>query len=180
MTRQTIDHMIADLIRKEGGYVDHPADKGGPTSFGITQAVARQNGYNGPMQGMPQGVAESIYRKQYYTKPGFDKIHAVSVAVAEELFDTGVNMGVSVPGAWLQRLLNALNDRAPELHVDGSIGPATVAALRAYLDRRGLPGEKVLVRALNCLQGTRYLEITESRPANKAFFYGWILNRVGD
>lgn len=177
MTRQTIDQMIAELIRKEGDFTDHPADKGGPTRFGITQAVARQMGYAGPMQEFPQGLAESIYRTKYFVGPGFDKVALISTSIAEELFDTGVNMGVGVPGPWLQRLLNAFTD-SPALTVDGKIGPATINALRAFINRRGTAGEMVMVRGLNCLQGARYLEITEARPQNKAFIYGWLLNRI--
>jgi lysozyme family protein len=106
----------------------------------------------------------------------------VSKAIGEEMIDTGVNMGVSLPGPWLQRILNALNQEArtfPDLVVDGNLGPATIAALRSVLDQRGYSGEIVIARALNCLQGARYLEITEKRAANEAFFYGWMLNRVG-
>ena len=40
-----VDQLIDAVIDREGGYVDHPADKGGPTRFGITQAVARAHGY---------------------------------------------------------------------------------------------------------------------------------------
>lgn len=178
MPRQTVDQMIAELIRKEGGYTDHPSDKGGPTRFGVTQDVARQLGYTGPMQEFPQGLAESIYRTKYFVAPGFDKVAIISTSIAEELFDTGVNMGVSVPGPWLQRLLNAFTD-GPALTVDGKIGPATINALRAFINRRGADGEMVMVRGLNCLQGARYLEITEARPQNKAFIYGWFLNRIG-
>lgn len=178
MPRQTVDQLIAEIIRKEGGYTNNPADRGGETNCGITVAVARKNGYKGPMCDMPQGVAEAIYRKQYFVAPGFDKVHLLSAPLAEELTDTAVNMGPSVPGPWLQRLLNALNDREPELVVDGVLGPATLASLRSVLNRRGAAGETVLVRGLNCLQGVRYLEITEARPANKAFIYGWLLNRV--
>ena len=28
--------LIDELLEREGGYVNHPADKGGPTCFGIT------------------------------------------------------------------------------------------------------------------------------------------------
>ena len=35
-----IDQLIDDVIGREGGYSDHPADKGGPTKWGITEAVA--------------------------------------------------------------------------------------------------------------------------------------------
>src|SRR4051812_11797343 len=46
--------LIEALIDREGGYVDHPADKGGPTCFGITEAVARAQGYSGPMRQLPR------------------------------------------------------------------------------------------------------------------------------
>jgi hypothetical protein len=36
----------------------------------------------------------------------------------------------------------------------------------------------VILRALNCLQGARYFDITETRAANEEFFFGWMLNRV--
>ena len=49
-----VDGLIDGLIEREGGYVDHPADKGGPTCFGITQAVARAQGYAGPMRELPR------------------------------------------------------------------------------------------------------------------------------
>ena len=34
-----VDALIGGLIEREGGYVNHPADKGGPTCFGITETV---------------------------------------------------------------------------------------------------------------------------------------------
>src|SRR3546814_3701756 len=40
-----IEGMIEATIGKEGGYSNHPADKGGPTMWGITERVARKNGY---------------------------------------------------------------------------------------------------------------------------------------
>ena len=33
-----VDELIDELIEREGGYVNHPADRGGPTKFGITEA----------------------------------------------------------------------------------------------------------------------------------------------
>lgn len=178
MTRKTIEQMIADLIKVEGAYSDHPADKGGPTMYGVTQAVARANGYTGPMREMPMSVATSIYRKKYFTAPGFESVYLLSPIIAEEMFDTGVNMGTSIPGPWLQRLLNVLNDAKTDLVVDGAIGPATITALRLYLNKRGSDGEIVMVRGLNCLQGARYLELAEKREQNRAFIYGWLKNRV--
>lgn len=176
---------IEALIDREGPYVDHPADKGGPTTWGVTEAVARASGYAGRMQDLPREFARAVFRRQYISVPGFDKVAAVAPRVAEEMFDTGVNMGPGIPGPWLQRLLNVLREPiagAPmfaPLALDGAIGPATLGALAAFLKHRPKDGETVLVRGLDSLQGVRYVELTEARPANRAFIYGWLLNRVG-
>jgi lysozyme family protein len=177
----SIEGIIDATIGKEGGYSDHPADRGGPTRWGITQAVARKHGYYGDMRVLPRDTAVTIYRGEYFEKPGFMGVAALSPAIAEELFDTGVNMGPAVPSMMLQRLLNALNRGGadyPDLAVDGKIGPGTIAALRAYLKVRGAEGEAVLLKALNCLQGERYVDLAEKRPANEAFLFGWIRTRI--
>ena len=63
---------------------------------------------------------------------------------------------------------------------DGRAGPRTLAALDAFLGVRGKSsGEAVLLRALEALQGERYLRLAERRPANEAFLYGWLANRTG-
>ena len=59
-----VEGMIDALIDREGGYVNHPADKGGPTCFGITEAVARAHGYGGAMQSLPRDEAAAIYRRR--------------------------------------------------------------------------------------------------------------------
>jgi lysozyme family protein len=40
--------------------VDHPADIGGPTRWGITQAVARRHGYTGEMHALPRHMAVAM------------------------------------------------------------------------------------------------------------------------
>ena len=55
-----IIELIDELIEREGGYVNHPADRGGPTRFGITEAVARAHGYAGPMKWLPREEAAAI------------------------------------------------------------------------------------------------------------------------
>ena len=189
-----VDGLIDALIDREGGFIDHPADKGGPTCFGITQAVARAHGYAGPMRLLPRSEAADIYRRLYWSRPRLDEIASRSPRIAAELFDTGVNMGPAVAITFLQRALTALNRNAadyPDLTPDGRIGPATLDALDTFLCKRGghsvgrpqagpTSGETVLLRALEALQGERYLRLAERRPANEAFLYGWLANRVGD
>lgn len=172
----TIDKAIDDVLAKEGGYVNNPNDKGGPTIFGITEAVARKNGYTGDMRAMPRDFAREIYRRQYVAAPGFDRIAAQSPLIAGELVDTGVNMGPSVATRFLQRALNLLTSEA--LVMDGQIGPASLAALKDFLTRRGAEGERRLLALLNAFQGTRYAELAEGRPQNRDFIYGWLARIV--
>lgn len=176
-----IDQYIADLIKREGGYVNDPKDPGGPTNYGITQAVARANGFKGHMQMLPLATAQTIYRLQYWTQPRFDRVNTVSPVVAEELLDTGVNCGVPFTKPLLQRALNLLNNNGtlyPELDPDGVYGDKTINALSAYLKQRGKAGEAVLVKVLNILQGARYIELCERNKTLEKYFYGWIANRV--
>jgi lysozyme family protein len=178
-----VDALIDELIEREGGYVHHPADRGGPTRFGITEAVARAHGYGGAMSALPRDEAAAIYRRLYWLRPRFDHVAERAPRVAAELFDTGANMGPAVAATFLQRALTALNRGGkdyPDLIPDGRVGPATLAALDAFLDARGeRSGETVMLRALEALQGERYLRLAEKRPANEAFLYGWLANRIG-
>lgn len=179
-----VDALIDRLIEREGGFVDDAADKGGPTCFGITQAVARANGYAGPIRLLPREEAAAIYRRLYWLRPKFDAVAQRSGRIAAELFDTGANMGPAVAVTFLQRALTALNRNAkdyPDLVPDGRIGAQTLAGLDAFLKLRGQSsGETVLLRALEALQGERYLRLAERRPANEAFLYGWLANRIGE
>lgn len=179
----TVDQIIDATIGKEGHYSDNPNDRGGPTCYGVTEAVARQNGYLLDMRTMPRATAVAIYKTQYYAKPGFALVAAVSPRIAEELFDTGVNMGPSVPSLWFQQWLNALNNGGSDyadIKEDGAIGPATVAALGRLIAKRGkTEAEHVMLLGLNCSQGARYLELARGRIANEAFVFGWLAGRVG-
>ncbi|PWC14227.1 hypothetical protein B4923_04790 [Brenneria roseae subsp. americana] len=177
----TKDDIFNAILDREGGYVNHPADKGGPTNWGVTENVARAHGFNDDMRNLSREQALAIYEADYWYGPSFDQVASLSPDIAGELCDTGINMGPSVPSKWFQRWLTALNDGGrlyPDLSPDGSIGPCTISALRDYLTARGSAGEQVLLRALNCSQGSRYLELAEQRAVNEAFLYGWVRERV--
>ena len=184
MPHKTVAMVIDETIGKEGGYSNDPQDAGGETMWGITEAVARANGYHGAMKDMPRSVAFSIYENEYLHKPGFDLILQINEDIGTELFDTGVNCGVAVAASFLQRALNLFNEpkegvfQYPEVVVDGQAGKKTREALQAYLNWRGSQGELVMMRMLNAFQATRYAEISERRKANERFVFGWILHRV--
>lgn len=171
--------MIARVIEIEGGYSDRPEDLGGPTKYGITEAVARANGYSGEMIDLPRSFAESVYLEQYVSRPGFSSLIPISQRVAMEVIDTGINTGPGTAARMLQRALNALNrDQRdfPDMQVDGQIGPTSRASLTACLSRPR--GEDMLMIALNVLQGARYIEIAEADESQELNLGGWLLQRV--
>jgi lysozyme family protein len=143
--------------------------------------VARANGYQGDMRDLSVSKAYDIARTEYWNKAGLEYVDEHCPRVAEELFDTGYNMGAKVAAVFLQRSLNVLNRSGQDyddISVDGEIGPRTGEALRLFCFKRGPDGETVLLRMLNSLQGARYIEIAENREANETFVFGWFLKRV--
>ncbi len=182
MNEYDIDQLITEVIDREGDYSNHPADRGGPTRWGVTQSVARAQGYSGDMRALPRSEAAAIYKRLYWSAPGFDKIAQRYEKLAAELFDTGINMGTGTATGFLQRALNALNRGAKDyadLTVDRVVGIATLQALDGFLRQRGAAGEIVLLKAVEALQGAHYLRLAETRPSQEAFLYGWLANRIG-
>ena len=107
------------LIKHEGGFSNHPDDKGGATMWGVTEAVARQNGYTGPMKDLTPPFAKIIYRKLYW-----DAVSAEQLPdeVRYAVFDAAVNSGTGRAIKWLQQAVNEKQD--------GVIGSMTLRAVR--------------------------------------------------
>ena len=114
------DQAFDILLGHEGGYSDHPADPGGATRFGITEAVAREAGYRGDMRELPIDLAKSIYKERYW-----DAVRAEELpeAIRYAVFDAAVNSGPRQAIRWLQRAVGVRDD--------GVIGPITLGAVRA-------------------------------------------------
>ena len=99
----TDDQIIDEILRREGGYVDHPADPGGPTRYGITLATLadwrRTPQTAADVQALTEADAREIYRARYLAP--FDdltilKPHAVDIAV---------NSGVTTARAMVARAM---------------------------------------------------------------------------
>lgn len=176
-----VDHYLANLVDVVEGpeYTDDPADRGGPTKYGITQKTLsrylRKPASPAMVEALSRDVALEIYRTDYVTLPGFDKVAEISPAVALECIDTGVNMGPQVATSWLQRGLNVLG---ATLKADGKCGTKTCEALRELLRTRGEQGQRMLLQILNCMQGSRYIDICEADPSQKRFVFGWFNQRI--
>lgn len=159
------------------GYVNHADDPGGETAYGITRRVALKHGYDGPMEEIPFATVEKIYRVDYWNKIQGDIVK--DQEIAEELFDTAVNIGYEAVAIFLQRALNALNKKAtvyPDIKVDGVCGPVTISTLNDSL--RLKYQKRCLIWLLTSLQGVYYLKLAEQDEKFETFVPGWILNRV--
>lgn len=174
----TRDDIIIKTIGVEGGYVNNPDDSGGPTKWGITEELARSYGYQGEMIDLPLEVAVFILTREKWGRINGDKLLKLDVGIVEETFDSAVNLGVYRASTILQRCLTALNRKGElydDIEVDGVIGSATIGALRGYLWARD---SEILIRAMNCLQGSFYIDLVERREKDEEFLYGWLINRV--
>jgi type VI secretion system secreted protein VgrG len=156
---------LAPLLKAEGGYVNHPNDRGGATNLGITQAVYREY-KNNPLADVAQITmpeAEDLYKRLYWNPLLLDSIN--SDRVADLLFNQAVNRGVNGAGKLLQRALNGLGS---QLLVDGVVGPKTIDAANL------VPDDRMLMRELVKAAQVAYVQIVEKNPSQLVFLEGWI------
>lgn len=95
------------LIGHEGGYVNHPADPGGETNWGVTKRTAQANGYTGNMRAMTREQAKSIYKSAFWDRV---KADTLDDAVAYQLFDACVNHGIGNGVRMMQRAVGVADD----------------------------------------------------------------------
>lgn len=171
--------IAAGVFVVEGGYSNNPADPGGETNHGVTERVARDHGYDGPMRDLPKETAQQIYIGSYVEDPGFHRVVAISPAVGEKLVDAGVNAGTGRSARWFQTALNQLSRGGadfPMVVVDGQIGAQTLAAYRALERKRGRAKAcELVLKLLDAQQGAHYMSL--NKPA---FIVGWADNRLGN
>lgn len=125
--RENFAKALAQVLRYEGGFSDHPEDPGGATMKGVTQAVydAWRKAANQPTQSV-RYISDlevgAIYRDQYWDRiSGDDLPSGIDFAV----FDFAVNSGVSRAARTLQGVVGVKQD--------GQIGPATLQATKTYV-----------------------------------------------
>lgn len=169
--KKTTDDIIQAILNREGGFVNNPNDRGGPTKYGITlETLYRWR--NKPtsvhdVRDLTIEEARQIYLHNYIMKPGYDKLG--DPALIEQLIDAGVNHGVGNAIKILQLALR--------VDQDGSIGPKT---LEAYHKKD--PVDVVLLFiAARCRFYSDILNIRKNKRAESQwqFAAGWF-NRVAD
>lgn len=171
--------IVSAVFAVEGGFSDNPADPGGATNHGVTEKVARENGYSGDMRELPREFAEQVYTQGYIEKPGFDRVIASSPALGHKLVDAGVNTGQARAARWLQEALNQLSRGGrdyPRVAVDGQVGPQTLQAYQALERKRGrVKACELVIKLLDVQQGAHYMRLGMSE-----FMVGWADHRLGN
>ena len=130
--------------------------------------------FPGNLKGNPllDTAVKKFYKSYYWDVNLLDYVR--SQQIANELFDTGVNMGTSRAAKFLQMALNFLNKNGRlwrDLVVDGKMGKNTLRALKACMAYRG---DVYVYKILNILQGNHYLEYMQKSPIQEKFAYGWL------
>lgn len=179
-------HKITSKI--EGGYVNDPLDKGGETYKGIARKYHPDwlgweliDSYTANME-LKRGqyisnielddFVDSFYKEKFWDVNRLDDVDDQDIA--NELFDTGVNMGVGTAAKMLQEALNLLNRNEKDyldITVDGKVGRMTIMTTNSLCVRH----PKALFKTLNGLQFERYVKICKRKPSQERFFRGWLL-----
>lgn len=151
------DQAFAKLLGHEGDFSDHPADPGGKTRFGVTEAVAREVGYRGDMRELPLDLAKRIYKDKYWDAVRADELPP---SIRYVVFDAAVNSGPKQALLWLQRAVGTKDD--------GILGPQTLKFTHA--------ANPDALRARCLSQRLRFMAALPNWPA---FSRGWAA-RIAD
>lgn len=163
--------IIRRIIGREGGFVDHPADPGGATKFGITFDVLRRwrgrNITKDDVKNLEEKEAIQIFYQWYWKPLNLHHIVGHDYWTKEFIFDWCVNGGLKNPVRQIQRLIGVKSD--------GVIGPITAHNLRIWCISNGVkyPG-------LLCDCRVRwYIRLVESKHTRIVFLEGWF-NRANN
>lgn len=177
-TAAAVAAIIAAVFALEGGYVWHKDDPGGATNHGITERVARANGFTGDMRDLSRAEAFAIYEREYIRKPGFVPLVEIDPAVAEEVIDTGVNMGPARPIRFFRQAVNEVcRTRLP---ITATMDAVTVQAWRDCRANLGRPGCVAVLDSLDRQQRAEYDRLVRVNPRLRVFHRGWINHRIGN
>lgn len=182
---------IRTVINHEGPYVNHPADRGGETFYGIARRyhsdwpgwpildsysldvkqLLRIHHIDGGIMGDNVELTEltTSFYYDHFWRPLNLQAETIPQPLAEAVFDCAVAMGRSRGGLFLQHALNLINDA--RIAEDGAIGPKTLYAIEAA-DRRGVVSD--VIRVMTVLRAIHYYDQVQRDASQQVFLRGWL------
>lgn len=164
---QTVEEIAAEIVAREGGFVDDPDDPGGATNHGVTIHTMRRLGLDltgdgkvteADVRRLTRAQAIGIYVEHYFRRPA---LSGLPEALQASVFDMYVNAGANAVRI-LQRLLT---DMGQPCDPDGVIGPQTLAA--AHRAAQGAPDH--IADAYAIARRNYYYALADARPASRKF-----------
>lgn len=158
---QTVDEITAEIVRREGGYVNDPDDPGGPTKYGVTIHTLRRlrgSATIADVKALTVADAVEIYKIHYFARPKIDRLPQ---ALQATVYDMQVNAGGNAIKI-LQRLLREFGE---QVTVDGALGPQSIGAAERVMKRAG----EFLVDAYGVARRNYYFRIADRRPASRKY-----------
>lgn len=177
---QTVRAIAADIVAREGGFVNDPDDPGGATNHGVTLGTLRRLRLDltrdgqvtqADVRALTAAQAIDIFVEHYFRGP---RIAELPTLIQPPVFDMYVNAGANAVRI-LQRLIR---DMRIEVAVDGVIGPQTIAA--AHAAAGAAPDH--LADAYGIARRNYYYALADGRAAARKFARrqdggkgGWII-----
>ncbi len=152
---------IGKTLAHEGGakFTDDPNDRGGATKYGISQRAYPDV----DIRNLTEQQARDIYKRDYWDRIRGDEI--TSQAVAENIFDTAVNMGV--------RTASRLAQVALEIEpADGIIGSQSLKVINQA-------DEALFIANFTIAKIARYAYICNRNKSQKKYLLGWLNRALG-
>lgn len=117
---------LANVLKHEGGYVNHPSDPGGRTNLGVTQRVweewVKHDVDEKQMRELTPEMVAPLYEEKYWQRVKGDDLPS---GVDYVVFDASVNSGTGRASKWLQECVG--------VQPDGVIGPMTLRTVEAMV-----------------------------------------------
>lgn len=122
--QNNFDNCLKEVLKHEGGFVNHPKDPGGMTNLGVTKKVWEEWMMPQPvteadMRALTPELVAPLYKNRYWNVCRCDDLPA---GVDYVVFDIAVNSGTGRAAKFLQSAVGATPD--------GSIGPNTITIVR--------------------------------------------------
>ncbi|WP_415184559.1 holin-associated N-acetylmuramidase [Phaeovulum sp.] len=177
---KSVQEIAKEIVAREGGFVNDPADPGGATKYGVTLGTLKRLGLDlthdgrvteADVRALTRAKAQEIFVRHYFEAPGLGGLPAPLQA---SVFDMYVNSGANA----VRVLQVLLGEMGHDLQADGVLGPLTYRAAHAAM--AAAPDH--LVDAYGIARRNYYYSLADARPASRKYARrqgggkgGWIL-----